>query len=101
MIPLVAHPFDLLMEKVLDWTVRLMVKKHELVKQPGPIILQPGLDGKVKVTQLPSHWNSIPRRDYWLTKNEKTSPAVHAAPYRTSTHRHKNAQQQNPFTSIS
>jgi hypothetical protein len=92
LIPVVAHPFDLFMEKVQDWTTRILLGKHKLIKLKGPTIIQPQEGGKAKVTQLPDQWQSVPNKDYWVPKNgtKNLAPDFSTPEHHTSTHKHKN-----------
>lgn len=90
MIPLIAHPFDLLMEKVQDWTSRLLLGKHRLAKVPGDITISPDPNGgQSKVTQAPPQWRPIPNADYWKpARKTPDNVSVQASSDRTTAHRH-------------
>jgi hypothetical protein len=47
MVPLIAHPFDKLTVKVMDWTIRPLLGKNKIVR---------GEDGKLKSIHNPSFW---------------------------------------------
>lgn len=70
MVPLIAHPFDQLMLKVQDWTIRPLLGKNKIVRNP---------DGSLSSVRNPNYWGPtkqpasgsvpvahIPNSRYWM-----------------------------------
>lgn len=70
MVPLIAHPFDKLMLKVQDWTIRPLLGKNKIVRDA---------DGKLKSVRNPEYWGRkkapaglsisvahVPNSPYWV-----------------------------------
>lgn len=73
MVPLIAHPFDKLMLKVQDWTIRPLLGKNKLIRQP---------DGSLKSVRNPGFWGKktppnslqlahVPNSQYWMVMNDQ------------------------------
>lgn len=53
MVPLIAHPFDEMMLKIQDWTIRPLIGKNKIVKGP---------DGKYHSVRNPEFWGRKPQQ---------------------------------------
>ncbi len=65
LVPLIAHPFDMLMLKIQDWTIRPLLGKNKLVRDP---------QGRLKSVKNPTFWGHRP------PVQPTTAPSVPAVP---------------------
>lgn len=70
MVPLIAHPFDELMLKIQDWTIRPLIGKNKIIKDAN---------GKYHSVRNPAFWGRKPQPEIL-----KSSPLIPPASFKQS-----------------